>query len=366
MKVLHVITTLNRGGAENQLLTLTRQQVKDGLEVSVLPLKGTLDLGVFFRESGVEVIENYCNLNWFIQTLKIRSYLKRSKFTIIHAHLPRAEVTSALASQNRFVITRHNSEIFFPGAPNLISTKLSRWVTKRSYMVICISKAVLKFISDNHELATKATVVYYGRDVEEIYVKDKLLRNQFLKELDIGAKCAIYVTLARLTPQKDIFTLIKAFKLVSESNIDARLIIGGEGELKVELQEFASKLGVSEKIRWLGNIKNTDELYNASDLFVFTSIYEGFGLVLLEAMTHHIPIVAAKNTSIPEVIGPEHPGLVETGNFIEFADKMKNLIELNKSKEVVQLQDKRLNLFDITKTSKLHLQIYEDLIQSIA
>ena len=91
MKVHHVITTINRGGAENQLLVLVREQIKSGMEVSVLYLKGEPELERDLSDAGAIVSHDIANQNPFIQFLKMRS-ISKSQRTLLHAHLPRAEL----------------------------------------------------------------------------------------------------------------------------------------------------------------------------------------------------------------------------------------------------------------------------------
>jgi hypothetical protein len=89
--VLHVITTICRGGAENQLLTLIREQVSTGRKVNLIFLKGQPELMGELRQMGVEVHPEFSLLSPFAQVLSIRGFLK-GKDVLVHGHLPRAEL----------------------------------------------------------------------------------------------------------------------------------------------------------------------------------------------------------------------------------------------------------------------------------
>ena len=164
IKIHHVITTINRGGAENQLLVLVREQIKLGMEVSVLYLKGEPELEQDLSDAGAKVLHDIANKHPFIQFLKMRS-ISKSQETLLHAHLPRAELLTRFSSaKNPFVVSRHNAEPFFPGAHELLSSFLSRLVTEKAKHVIAISYAVFNFISSKNEVSDlkKVSVVHYG------------------------------------------------------------------------------------------------------------------------------------------------------------------------------------------------------------
>ena len=94
--VIHVITTISRGGAENQLLVLTKEQVLAGRKVTVVFLKDSPDLLDKFRHNGVEVIQECALRPFFNQIVWFRNFLK-NRDVLIHAHLPRAETLVAFA-----------------------------------------------------------------------------------------------------------------------------------------------------------------------------------------------------------------------------------------------------------------------------
>ena len=113
MKILHLITTLDLGGAEKQLVLVTKEQILMGHEVLVIPLKGKNELYEHFVNNGIEVLDFLRNKNLFRQFQLLRRYLKRNNIDILHAHLPQAEIMTFLTSNKRYFISRHNTELFF-------------------------------------------------------------------------------------------------------------------------------------------------------------------------------------------------------------------------------------------------------------
>lgn len=339
--VLHIITTIERGGAENQLLTLAKCQVASGRKVIILPLKGKLDLESEFVSAGARIDRVLHNRNFLFQILLLTKLLICTP-SLIHAHLPRAEILVALVPLKLdFVFTRHNSEQFFPGKGALVSKYLSRFVAARAKSGIAISNAVKKFLNDSGEIKSDyiLDVVHYGlnsdfrKNSTEVYVRESY------QNLRIG-------TVGRLVPQKDYGTLLRAFQLNSLHDPGATLTIIGEGHLQSKLIENADSLSLSNKIHWVGKTPVVNEFMNKFDIFILTSIYEGFGLVLLEAMQSHIPIIASDNSSIPEVIGAKHLGLCQTGNYEDFAAKLRLFASPRIRQQVIAMQNKQLLLYN--------------------
>ena len=139
--IIHVITTIERGGAENAVATLAIAQSKKGHSVSVLPLKGNPELLQKLEANGVRVILSCLNKPIHLQLRNLKKEVMATM--IVHAHLPRSELLCRLAlGKGRAILTRHNAETFFPKAPRFVSLRLSQWVTKDATL-IAISNAVL-------------------------------------------------------------------------------------------------------------------------------------------------------------------------------------------------------------------------------
>lgn len=360
-KIIHIITTIERGGAEKQLLVLARKQVELGLEVEVIYLKGVPELKKDFEIAKCKLNDFISNKNFVFQILLLLKYL-RAFPTPVHAHLPKSELIASLTCPNKsFVITRHNSENFWPGAPKAISKLVSRFVCARSAQVIAISNAVKDFIVNAGEVSNKCIVdvVHYGYDT------NSLLSFAGLSELNskISKSSSTFKigSIGRLVDQKDYPTLLNAFKVVLINHPESELYIVGNGNSKKELEVLASELGIYEKVLFLGRTQYITEFLSLIDLFVLPSKYEGFGLVLLEAMRAKKPILASNNSSIPEVLGLDFPGLFKTGSAQELLGKIELIIsDENFSIKLIDKYSVQLKKFEPTQMAKRIFEIYED------
>lgn len=360
IKILHVITTFDVGGAEKAVMTLAIKQAAKGHQVKIVPLKGISELSSEVKDSGVEVDESAMNLIPLQQILILKKLIK--DFDVIHAHLPRAELLSRIAfGKGMFISTRHNSERFFPSIPPLFSALLSRWVTNGS-LVISISNAVQTFLENSKELhfSTSRIVIYYG--YEPSLRGPKTSKKNYVtkdKYFHIG-------TISRLTPQKNIPLLIKLTQALVAKGYFIRVSIVGDGSGKSDLIRLINVAKLEKNIHFLGKVRNVESFLNNLDLFVLTSIYEGFGLVLLEAMDAKVPIIAANNSSIPEVLGKEHPGLFTSGSLESLVEKAQQLMDSQLLRNTVLVhQELRVDLFPISTYVSSHEYAYDNFLSRV-
>ena len=358
-KLVHVITTICRGGAENQLLILAREQVSGGRDVTVVFLKDTPELLEDFQSAGVSVNKSCYEKNLFLQFIWMIRYFKDND-VFIHAHLPRAEILVAATCMNRsFIVTRHNSEKFFPTMPTSISSFLSRVVTRRAKSVIAISNEVSIFLKKNKEIGerTKIHIIKYGFDDKMVMSQKNIIKS----ELGLNDSDFIVGTVGRIVPQKDYPTLLNAFASFNNNVPHSKLLILGDGFLASEMKLLTSKLNLDQNVLWLGRKSGIQDYLNIMDMFVLSSIYEGFGLVLLEALSVGVPIVASNISAIPEILGNEYPYLAKVGDYSDFADKMMSIYQAN-SDEIAELNlmsKGRLALFNSKQMKEKVDSVYQ-------
>jgi glycosyltransferase involved in cell wall biosynthesis len=359
-KIIHLITTIERGGAEKQLLTLVREQVKSGLGVEVFYLKGAPELKHEFESCGATVNQTLLKKSFIQQVMILRKHLNQDQ-TPVHAHLPKSELLASLScSRGRFIFSRHNSEPFWPKVPKTLSNTLSRFVAKRSGFGVCISNAVGDYVIQRGELNKEYDLktIYYG------FQKSEQLNTKALAEIkdQLRVKPGVLRVgiIGRLVKQKDYPTLLRAMKQVLDSGVETELFIVGEGVEKDNLVELTLELRINKRVHWLGRTPFVNEFLSQLDLFVLPSIYEGFGLVLLEAMQANKPILATNNSSIPEVLGKDYAGLFEPSNVEKLSGLVRKvLMEDVFAKQLVSNYASRLDNFTPEVMAEKLLRVYE-------
>ena len=305
LNVCHVITSIERGGAENQLLILCREQKQRGLQVKVIYLKGRPELAREFEELGI--LTERIPGSFMRQFISVRAHLKKIQPEVLHAHLPRAELTTLRAPvKTKVVISRHNCERFFPTGPLWISRVLSKVCLRRANVIIAISESVREFLIESGEIAQdkKIAVIHYGY---------KFTSSMQLSDYSHQARFSL-ISIGRLVAQKDYRTLLNAASLLSNIGIDYSWTILGEGRLENELKSLSASLGLESIVNWKGKVEDPNHYLLHSHVFVICSIYEGFGLVILEAINAGIPIVCSRIKPFEEILGEDYVGFFEVGN----------------------------------------------------
>ncbi len=203
--------------------------------------------------------------------------------------------------------------------------KLISTTIKRSNFFLTISEYTKKTIMDKFNIpATQIEVLYpILGEIFEPQPRNKI--EHLIKKYSINSKYILYVGIR--SKNKNIVSAIKAFGLlVKKYNIPHKFVLVGRNDSSLidkEIYEFCRENDIQEKVIILGYVPDTELaiLYSGAELFVFPSLYEGFGMPLIEAMACGVPIVASNTSSIPEVV--QDAGLLFNPFEIEeISDKM--------------------------------------------
>jgi glycosyltransferase involved in cell wall biosynthesis len=235
---------------------------------------------------------------------------------------------------------------------------LSRFVLKKAFASISISKAVADYLKKSGEMSNLESnhIIYYGLKSTSVSQK---------KKSGVQSRPTQLGTVSRLVPQKNLPLLLSALKELNSINSSSfELAVMGTGPLEKELQSIAVGLGIEKSVSWKGQSKDTLAFYHSLDVFVLPSDYEGFGLVLLEAMSQGIPVVARRLSAIPEVMGELHPGLVNSDKPVDLANKIREILD-NKEifEQCLKYQGMRLQEFSIDGTQLSHELLYSSLLE---
>ena len=315
LRVLHVITVFDRGGAENHLADLIRHQRDYGMEVTLAFLRGHGSLGSTVQSLGVKVQPlALCFYGDPRPLVRLRRLIKRGAFDLIHAHLPPGELYARLAllgvdaRRVPMLITKHNDERFYDGPGQ---RAMCRWVARRASAVIAISDAVHRYMAGEGIDSKKLRTIHYGMDATPFAEARDELRTAVRRRWGVTPDELVIGFAGRFVPQKSIDTLLRGFAFfVKQLTARARLALVGQGPLEASLRRLAHELGIADRIIWAGFHDDMRGVMRAFDIFAITSVHEGFGLVLLEAMASARPVVATRAGAIPEILADGETGLL--------------------------------------------------------
>ena len=177
-------------------------------------------------------------------------------------------------------------------------------------------------------LSDRISVLYNPFDIDRI-VEKSFDRSELTKSEENLLKENYLVTVSRIEKvQKDIPTLIKAYKILKENGFEEKLYIIGDGEEKLEMEKLVNELGLERNVYLLGAKRNPFIWVKNSKLFVHSSKFEGLPTVLIEAMILEKLIVSSLcKTGVKEILENENCGLFfEVGNDVEFSKQIMKIL----------------------------------------
>jgi glycosyltransferase involved in cell wall biosynthesis len=317
LKVLHLVTTLDVGGAEMHLLQQVRGQRARGVSPTVAYLKGDGALTADFEAAGAGVVR----LGALASPLRLAALMRASD--VVHTHLLKADAVGAIVAtlcgaRARLVASKHNDE------RALLSPLVSRVhgiLGNLPRKTIVLSDHVGRFVARHGRVQPGRIVrVYYGLDTTA-FARAKARRAEHRARLreELGAAEGDHVAIciARFAPQKAHAVLLAAFARAREHEPRLRLWLAGDdpfGDGRRRAEALARELDLGESVRFLGIRRDIPELLCAVDSFTMASLWEGLGLVFLEAMTMGLPIVSTSVSAIPEVVLEGRTGLLVPPN----------------------------------------------------
>ena len=173
-------------------------------------------------------------------------------------------------------------------------------------------------------LDKKIKVVHHGIDLNKF---SELNTIDLREQLGLSENDFIIGFVGRLSIQKGIKYMLDAFRMVAEKLKSVHLAIAGTGELEGMVKDFIAKFNLEKRIHLLGFRNDIPELMKIFDIFLLPSLWEGFGIVLIEAMASGKPIVATNASSIPEIVENGRNGILVTPENAEaISDALKKLI----------------------------------------
>jgi len=245
----------------------------------------------------------------------------------------------------------------------LTTVILTKLAVNRSFHIITISNSTKKDLIHHYHLPDdKISVIPLAYDKKLFHQNyDRNLINEIKRKYKIYNNYILWV--GTISPHKNVVRLIKAYnKLKKEGKIQHNLVIAGsKGWLYEDVFKTVDFLNLKNDVIFLDYVKLEDLplLYSGASIFVFPSLYEGFGLPILETMACGCPVVASNVASIPEVVG-DAALLFNPYNMNDIAEKILTVLENKQLKsELINKGIKRLSEFSWEKTALQTLEVFK-------
>lgn len=335
MNILFIITSLGVGGAENILTSLSDSLVKKGHVIKIICLRG--EVLVKPNSKNIEIVSLKLNdLKNIISIFKsISEIIREYKPDIVHAHMFHAIILARLirifTHFPKMISTAHSKS--FGG---IIRAKLYRATDSLSDINTNVSDEATEFFIKNKIFKRHNTLTVSNGINTEKFKFNTEKREKFRQQFNIESKEKIFIAVGRFNEAKDYPNLLKAFSLyLEQSSSIAKLVIVGDGELRSLVEQLIIQHQLENKVCLLGIRHDVSDLLNMADVFVLSSAWEGFGLVVAEAMATEKIVIATDCGGVKEVLGNEK-FLVPTKNSQALAQKMLDAGNLNEQ-EILEM-----------------------------
>lgn len=362
MKILHVITMLDIGGAEKllvDLLPLLRDKghqvdllVFDGVETVLKDSIKQKGISVFELSHGNDVNNDKKEVYDPFHIIRLRKYM--CGYDIIHTHNSICQLYVAIAHfLNRLstplVTTEHSSN-------NRRRSKkwykpIDKWMYNQYASIICIADGTRLNLVDYIGQKQNICTINNGVDIQRYIrpIKDISKQGEFIVTMVAG-----------LRAEKDHETIIKAMSLLP-SNYHLQLVGGGVREK--ELKQFTQHRSLSERVTFTGPRLDVPDILEKSDIAVFSSHGEGFGLAAVEAMAAGRPMVASDVDGLHDVVGGAGI-LFPHGDSKALAQKIQWLCEHPSDYlDVARKCQERAMHYDISVMAEKYCDLYESLVK---
>lgn len=301
-KVLHIVGAMNRAGTETMLMNIYRNIDREKIQfdfVSYSQEESHYDEEI--RKLGGKVIK-------LTSTTSIKELTKaiqeNGPYDVVHAHTLFNSGIAMLAAKkcgikNRISHAHTTLDNSSSIARKIYITSMRFLINKYSTKTLACSREAGKYLFGENEI-NKSKYSYFQNliNYEELLHKPEKEVAKFKEEYNLNDGIVIG-HVGTLKESKNHKFLLQIAKYMTEQNIDVKLLLVGEGSLRKELEDLTREYNISDRVHILGIREDINVMLHSMDVFVFPSIFEGLGLVLLEAQAAGLPCI------VSEAIQPE-------------------------------------------------------------
>ncbi|MGO9273317.1 MAG: glycosyltransferase [Terriglobia bacterium] len=289
-RIVHVTFGLDVGGQEKLLVELARHADRDRFALTFVSLGHRGALADDLEACGAAVVAlgqpSGLKLGLFFRLFRLFHY---GRPRVVHTHDQRslfyAALPARLAGVPCVVHTRHGRDV---NATPRQEARV-RYLSKLVERFVCVSDEVAALSRRQGISGLKLCTILNGIDIGRFALSGPCPRGPV-------------VTVARLSPEKDVANLVRATALAAHEEADLRVEVAGDGPCLEALKRLVVELGIAERVTFLGEVRDVPAVLARARLFVLPSRSEGIPLTVLEAMARGLPVVATRVGGLPEVV----------------------------------------------------------------
>ncbi len=309
------------GGIRVHVATLAAGLEDLGVRAPVVGPRGVLD-GLGPQAGEVPVPAGLSPLGWWRARTALRPW--RGEADVVHTHGLKAAWTALGGRPRRPIVCTVHNVVLDESAGRLtrIQRPLERQVLQRVDRVVALTTSMAEELGAFVPAERLRVALPASRPPEPSRPAGEVRR-----ELGVAPDAPLVVCAARLHPQKDLPTLLRAWRLVSRERPDAQLRIVGDGPLRAELEAEVARLGIGGTAALVGHVPRAVDHLAAADVAVMTSIWEGASIVLAECTQLGVPVVSTPTGMAADLLDGERGGvLVPVGDHEAVAAALADLL----------------------------------------
>jgi len=358
MRILHIIESLDFGGAEKVVVDLTRALLTYAdVDICCVKNEGKLSLQLDPR------IRVFClhkgeGNDWHVP-LRLARLIREHDYDVVHSHSWGVYLESALAAMlthvPSLVHTVHGHYLSYP--PGLVP-RLKKWLRHTLERLLAYRYDRIVTVSD-------AIQLYVRRDIGLPVSRMLTIRNgvpcAVSKRRDSSRAAVTFMAVGRLAEVKNHAMMLRAFAITARAHPSTRLRLVGDGPERENLEAQARELGVSRQVEFLGFRNDISQLLDEVDVLLMSSHYEGVSIAILEAMCAGLPVIATRVGGVPETVQDGATGLLVADNDAEaMAQAMQELIASEPERRRLGESGQALlqNQFSIDIVAERYYQLY--------
>ncbi len=301
MRICHVSLTLCTGALERLLADWARFHNSEKFQLSYIAMQQTGRFADEIREHGCPVTELRSKKR-FGQIMEMAKIFRADKIDVVHTHNTYPHIYATLAARlagvKAVVNTRHGQRLGH-GKRSQIQY---RWASRFVNRMVAVSEDAARLCVDDDGVAeSRVSTIWNGIDLSKFGYRGP-------------STAPTAISVARLSPEKDFPTMLKATAEVVKKIPDFRLQIVGDGSERESMEALVQQLGISTAVEFLGERTDVHELLGKAGFYVSSSLSEGISLTLLEAMAVGLPIVATDVGGNSEIVVDGETGHVVPAN----------------------------------------------------
>lgn len=364
-RILHVTHSLNVGGLERVVVDLAGGFKGMGYTVDIACLSETKPLGEEAEKRGhlVFSLGKKTGLDWYL-VLRLAERTRAGRYEIVHTHntagLVYGGTAGLLARVPRIIHTEHGKE---PGFENKRLLNIAEhFLIRRVSHVVAVSEDLKRTVASSAKLrCKKITVIPNGIAVNDYYQPS--LREGTRTKLGIGQDEFVIGSIGRLVFLKNHRFLVHLLNSLRDDLPKMKLVIIGDGPMRVELEKECMNMRLSNRVLFLGERRDIPNLLAALDLFLHPSLTEGISVTLIEAMAARKPIIASDVGGNPEVINNYNTGiLVSLDRVQEWVEMIRRMVRDNGFRENLaeKARQRAIENFSLERMVASYANIYQN------